>query len=78
MIKELKLYYGSLFEAELLDKINSVATFREVSVGQDLMKPGQYIKSMPLLLSGVSKLCDQMLMEMSYYFITFKRGILIL
>ena len=41
MIQELKQYYGSLFEPSLIDEINSVATFMEVSEGQDLMKPGQ-------------------------------------
>lgn len=56
MIQELKQYYGSLFEPALLDEINGVATFMEVSEGEDLIKPGQYIKSMPLLLSGSVKI----------------------
>ncbi|WP_341214600.1 Crp/Fnr family transcriptional regulator [uncultured Wocania sp.] len=56
MIQELKQYYGSLFEPSLIEEINNVATFMEVSEGQDLMKPGQYIKSMPLLLSGSIKI----------------------
>jgi CRP/FNR family transcriptional regulator len=56
MIQELKQYYGSLFEPELLEEINGVATFMEVPKEHDLMKPGQYIKSMPLLLSGSIKI----------------------
>jgi CRP/FNR family transcriptional regulator len=56
MIQELKKYYGSQFEPALLDEINQVATFMEVPEGQDLMKPGQYIKAMPLLLSGSIKI----------------------
>ena len=56
MIQELKEYYGSQFELPLIEEINNVATFMEVTAGQDLMKPGQYIKSMPLLLSGSIKI----------------------
>lgn len=56
MIQELKDYYGSQFELALIEEINSVATFMEVAAGEDLMKPGQYIKSMPLLLSGSIKI----------------------
>lgn len=56
MIQELKEYYGSLFEPALLEEINGVATFMEVPEGKDLMKPGQYIKSIPLLLSGSIKI----------------------
>lgn len=56
MIQELKKYYGSLFELALLEEINQIGTFMEVPEGQDLMKPGQYIKSIPLLLSGSIKI----------------------
>jgi CRP/FNR family transcriptional regulator len=56
MIQELKEYYGTQFELPLIEEINNVATFMEVPAGQDLMKPGQYIKSMPLLLSGSIKI----------------------
>jgi len=55
MIKELKKYYGDQFEPSLIEEINQVATFMEVVEGQDLMKPGQFIRSMPLLLSGSIK-----------------------
>lgn len=55
MIQELKRHYGSHFEPALVEEINQVATFVEMSEGQDLIKPGQYIKSMPLLLSGSIK-----------------------
>lgn len=56
MIKELNNNYGSLFEPNLLEEIFQVATFMEVKEGEDLLKPGQYIKSMPLLLSGSIKI----------------------
>ncbi len=56
MIQELKKYYGAQFELALLEEINQVATLIDVPEGQDLMRPGQYIKSMPLLLSGSIKI----------------------
>jgi len=56
MIQELKKYYGSQFEPALIEEINQVATFMEVPEGKDLMRPGQYIKAMPLLLSGSIKI----------------------
>ncbi|HDZ06429.1 hypothetical protein LCGC14_0513240 [marine sediment metagenome] len=56
MIQELKKYYGEQFEPALLEEINQVATYLEVPEGQDLMKPGQFIKSMPLLLTGSIKI----------------------
>jgi len=56
MIQEIKKYYGSQFQPELIEEINRVATFMDVEEGQDLMKPGQYIKTMPLLLSGSIKI----------------------
>jgi CRP/FNR family transcriptional regulator, anaerobic regulatory protein len=56
MIQELKKYYGNQFEPALIEEINQVATFMEVPEGQDLIRPGQFIKSMPLLLSGSIKI----------------------
>lgn len=56
MIEELIKYYGAQFEPALLEEINEVAIFTEASEGEDLLKPGQYIKSMPLLLSGSIKI----------------------
>ncbi|OAB81455.1 Crp/Fnr family transcriptional regulator [Cochleicola gelatinilyticus] len=56
MIQELKQYYGSQFEPQLIEEIINVANYIEVPEGEDLMKPGQYIKSMPLLLSGSIKI----------------------
>lgn len=56
MIQELKKYYGGQLEPALIEEINRVGTFMEVPEGQDLIRPGQYIKSMPLLLSGSIKI----------------------
>ena len=56
MKEELKVNYGYLFEDELLDEINTVGIFREVSEGSKLIEIGDYIKSMPLLISGAIKI----------------------
>lgn len=56
MISELKESYGGLFEDALLAEINQVGTFKEVSAGQKLMDIGEYIRSMPLLVSGAIKI----------------------
>ncbi|MFD2564327.1 Crp/Fnr family transcriptional regulator [Aquimarina rubra] len=71
MIQELKNNYGHLFENELLEEINSVATFKEVSEGNELIKPGSYIKSMPLIISGAIKILreDQDGDELLLYFL---------
>ncbi|HIB48950.1 MAG TPA: Crp/Fnr family transcriptional regulator [Flavobacteriaceae bacterium] len=56
MTQELREDYGFQFEPELIDEISRVGIFMEVSEGTDLIKPGEYIKSMPLLLSGSIKI----------------------
>ena len=55
MIQELKESYGNLFEEALIDEIAQVCTFKEVPAGHKLMEIGEYIKGMPLLISGVIK-----------------------
>lgn len=56
MIQELKDNYGHLFEDALLNEINQVGTFKEVSEGQKLMDIGDYVRAMPLLVSGAIKI----------------------
>ncbi len=56
MIKELTERYGSLFEGALLEEISHIGLFKEIPEGDTLMEIGEYIKSMPLLLSGVIKI----------------------
>ena len=56
MIQELKDNYGHQFEDALLEEISRVGTFKEVPEGFKLMEIGQYVKSMPLLLSGAIKI----------------------
>ncbi len=55
MIAELHQKYGHLFEDALLIEINETGTFKEVAEGFKLMEIGDYIRSMPLLVSGAIK-----------------------
>ncbi|MCB4797865.1 Crp/Fnr family transcriptional regulator [Neotamlana laminarinivorans] len=56
MIQELKDNYGHLFENNLLNEINQVGTFKEVPEGAVMINIGEYVKSMPLLISGAIKI----------------------
>lgn len=56
MINELKENYGYLFEDALLMEINNVGTFKEIPEDFKLIEIGDYIKSMPLLISGAVKI----------------------
>jgi len=56
IIPELQAQYGYLFEKELLTEISKIGVFKEIPADFELMRVGQYIKSMPLLLSGVIKI----------------------
>ena len=56
MIQELKNNYGHLFEDALLNEINQVGTFKEVPEGFKMMEIGDYVKAMPLLVSGAIKI----------------------
>ena len=71
MINELKENYGYLFEESLLMEINSVGTFKEIPEGFQLIDIGNYIKSMPLLVSGAVKILreDDKGDELLLYFI---------
>lgn len=55
MIQELKEGYGHIFEQELINDILQVGTFKEVPEGFKLMDIGEYIRGMPLLVSGAIK-----------------------
>lgn len=56
MLKELEANYGHIFETELLQEINNIGAFKEVQQGDELIRIGQYIKSMPLLIEGAIKI----------------------
>lgn len=56
MVQELKERYGRRFEDALINEIVQVGTYREVPAGFKLMEIGDYIRSIPLLLSGAIKI----------------------
>lgn len=55
MIEDLKANYGYLFEEALLLEINEVGIYKDIPEGYKLIDIGDYIKSMPLLVSGAIK-----------------------
>lgn len=56
MIQELKTSFENTFELALLNEIAQVGTFKEVPAGFKLIEIGDYIRFMPLLISGVIKI----------------------
>jgi len=56
MMQELKASYGSLFEAALIDEIAQCGTYKELPEGTKMMEIGDYIKAMPLILTGAIKI----------------------
>ena len=56
MNPELNANYGSLIEPALLEEINAVGMLKTIPEGEDVIRPGEYMKSMPLLLSGSIKI----------------------
>jgi len=55
MIQELKEGYGHIFEEALVNEILQVGTFKEIPEGYKLMEIGEYVRGMPLLVSGAIK-----------------------
>ena len=55
MIHQLKASYGAVFENDLLNEILQVGTFKEIPENYTLMDIGEYVKGMPLLVSGAIK-----------------------
>ncbi|CAZ94366.1 Crp/Fnr family transcriptional regulator [Zobellia galactanivorans] len=55
MNQHLKEKYGHIFESDLLQEIDRVATYKEIPEGFKLIEIGEFIKTMPLLVSGVVK-----------------------
>ncbi len=56
MIDELQTYFGGLFEEPLLQEINQVGTLKEIPAGYKLIDIGDYVRAMPLLISGAIKI----------------------
>jgi len=56
MLSTLKQNFSHLFEDELLREIETVGNIKEVSEGDKLIEIGDYMRSMPLLISGAIKI----------------------
>ena len=56
MLTDLKENYAAIFEEALIDEINQVGTLKEVKEGEKLIEIGDYVRSMPLLISGAIKI----------------------
>lgn len=56
MVQELRTLFGGTLEKELITEISTVGIFAEIPPDQELIHPGQYIKTMPLLLQGSIKI----------------------
>ena len=55
-IDDLKESYGDLFEDELLDEIAEVGIIKEVPEGFKFIEIGEYVRSIPLLITGAIKI----------------------
>ena len=56
MEMDLKSSFSSTLELLLLKEIEEVGTFLSFQESQKIMEIGEYIKGMPLLISGVIKI----------------------
>lgn len=66
-----KQNFGFILEDELLEEISQLGTLKEVKEGAYILEPGNYIKSIPLLLDGAIKVSrvDENGDELLLYFI---------
>jgi CRP/FNR family transcriptional regulator len=71
MIDILQKAYGHIFEKELIDEISQVSVLKDFKEGDVLIDFGDYIKKMPLLISGAIKIMREDLDEgeMLLYFL---------
>ena len=56
MLSNLKENFSHLFEDELIDEIIQVGALKHVKEGDRLIEIGDYLRSMPLLVSGAVKI----------------------
>ncbi len=56
MLSNIKENFSYLFEDALLAEIDKVGTLKQVKEGQKLIEIGDYLRSMPLLISGAIKI----------------------
>ncbi len=71
MIEIVKERFGFILEDELLEEISQLGTIKELKEGDSILEPGNYIKSIPLLLEGAIKVSrlDEKGDELLLYFI---------
>ncbi len=55
MNEAVRNHFGFLFEADLLDEMEEHGKIRQVEQGEELVNVGEYIRSMPLVISGTVK-----------------------
>lgn len=70
-LQSLHARFGGLFEVKLLEEILQFGTYMEVDEGHILMKPGGFIRNVPIILSGSIKIlrADQDGREALLYYI---------
>lgn len=56
MNPDFKAYFSYLFEEELINEIEKIAIYKTFQQEQTIIEIGEYIKFMPLLLSGAIKI----------------------
>ncbi|MGB3343920.1 MAG: Crp/Fnr family transcriptional regulator [Aequorivita sp.] len=56
MLSNLKENFSHLFEDSLIKEINQVGSLKHVKEGERLIEIGDYLRSMPLLVSGAIKI----------------------
>tara|TARA_B100000809_G_scaffold169704_1_gene167087 strand:+ start:34725 stop:35357 length:633 start_codon:yes stop_codon:yes gene_type:complete len=71
MLQELQENYGYLLEDPLLEEIDKIGLVKQITEGQQLIEIGEYIKFMPLLISGAIKIIreDEKGDELVLYFL---------
>lgn len=55
-VQTLQQHFGGLFEQGLIQELSQIGNYMEVDEGFVLMRPGGYIRSVPILLSGSIKI----------------------
>lgn len=56
MLTDLKENFTNIFEDALIEEINQIGNLKEVKEGEKLIEIGDYVRSMPLLISGAIKI----------------------
>lgn len=71
MEEAVRLHFGHLFEPDLVDELEKHGHVKKVRKGEQLVDVGQYIKSMPLVMSGSIKVMreDEEGYELLLYFL---------